>query len=151
MATPGRRSLRFEHLEEILTEVDRLRLGHTTLGRWTLSQICQHLAETMRLALSMPATIEHDPSLRLSQETIERVFQTGELGEGLALPSVLKIPEPMDEGRAAMILGEAITEYAKSAGPVGPHRYLGPLSKARWDHLQRIHCAHHLSFVIPKV
>ena len=44
---------------------------------------------------------------------------------------------------------QAIAHYKASPGPVIQHLFFGPLSKAEWDRLQLIHCAHHLSFAIP--
>jgi hypothetical protein len=46
-------------------------------------------------------------------------------------------------------LRAAIAHYQASPGPVVAHRIFGPLTKAEWDRLQLIHCAHHLSFAVP--
>ena len=45
--TPGRRAIQFESLDEIMPEVDRLLEGHTTVGNWSLAQICRHLATVL--------------------------------------------------------------------------------------------------------
>ena len=42
-----RRMLHFSDLPEVLAEANRLALNHRTLGRWTLAQICRHLADTI--------------------------------------------------------------------------------------------------------
>ena len=42
--TPGRRTLRYESLDEVMPDVERLLEGHTTVGNWTLAQICRALA-----------------------------------------------------------------------------------------------------------
>jgi len=46
--TPGRRTLRYESLDEVMPDVERLLEGHTTVGTWSLAQICRHLATVMR-------------------------------------------------------------------------------------------------------
>ena len=40
----GRRTLAFSSLDEVMPEVDRLLLGHKTIGNWSLAQICNHLS-----------------------------------------------------------------------------------------------------------
>lgn len=149
MTTPGRRSLRFATFDEVRDDVSRLLAGHRTVGNWSLSEICQHLTASMRLALSLPATTTPDPSLRLPDEDVRRIFETDTLPEGLNRPSQTEPFATMDEAQAADILSQAIAQYQRSSGPVGTHRFLGSLSKEQWDHLQRIHCAHHLSFAVP--
>ena len=49
--TPGRRKLAFRRLEEIMPDVERLLVGHFTVGRWTLGQICDHLAASFRYSV----------------------------------------------------------------------------------------------------
>ena len=41
----ARRSLTFASLDEVMPDVDRLLRGHTTVGNWSLGQICGHLAQ----------------------------------------------------------------------------------------------------------
>src|SRR5262249_17847808 len=43
----ARRSLTFASLDEVMPDVDRLLEGHTTVGNWSLGQICSHLARAM--------------------------------------------------------------------------------------------------------
>lgn len=44
-----RRSLDFHSADEVITEINRLReSGYQQLGRWNLSQICEHLAGTIQ-------------------------------------------------------------------------------------------------------
>ena len=43
--TAARRALTFATLDQIMPDVDRLmERGHSTVGKWTLAQICHHLA-----------------------------------------------------------------------------------------------------------
>ena len=49
---PDRRPLSFDRLEDVPAEVDRLLTGgHRTVGRWTLAQICTHLAAAIRVTV----------------------------------------------------------------------------------------------------
>src|SRR5438874_987908 len=48
---PGRRVLAFACLGEVMPDVERLLVGHRTVGQWTLGQMCNHLATTIRLSM----------------------------------------------------------------------------------------------------
>ena len=146
---PRRRTLRYESLDEVMPDVERLLEGHETVGQWSLAEICAHLAATIRRAVDTPASTSHDPSLLFGPEQRAAVFATGQLPEELPRPAALVAPETIGEREAAERLREAIGDYAASPGPVAPHRYFGPMTKDEWDRLQRIHCAHHLSFALP--
>ena len=38
-----RRALSFATLDGVMPDVDHLLTGHTTVGQWSLGQICNHL------------------------------------------------------------------------------------------------------------
>lgn len=147
--TPGRRTLRFDSFDEIMPDVERLLEGHTTVGRWSLAQICRHLATIMRRVVDLPASTPVDPSKLLGEEQKRTTLQTGTIPEGLPLPAELAPPVELDEREEAEGLRRAIAHYTASPGPVAPHRLFGPLTKEEWDRLQCTHCAHHLSFAVP--
>ena len=141
--------LRFSSLDEVLPEVERLRNGHTTVGNWTLAQICRHLATVLRRVADLPASTPRDPSQELGEERKREVLETGRLPEGLPAPQVLLPEGGLDEGEEAENLRQAIAYFQSSPGPVAPHRLFGPLTRDEWHQLQCIHCAHHLGFAIP--
>ena len=58
--TPGRRTLSYGNLDDIMPDVERLLDGHTTVGNWSLAQMCQHLAAVMRRVVDLPASTPHD-------------------------------------------------------------------------------------------
>ncbi len=150
MMTPGRRPLSYDSLDDVISDVERLLEGHSTVGNWSLAQICCHLATVMRRVVDMPASTPHDPSLWVGEERKKQVFDSGMLPEGIQGPPQVMPTETLGERDEAEGLSQAIDHYKASPGPVIPHRFLGPLSKAEWDRLQLIHCAHHLSFAIPR-
>jgi hypothetical protein len=147
--TPGRRTLRFNSLDDVMPDVEHLLQGHTTVGSWSLAQICRHLATVLRRVVDLPASTPHDPSQRVPDHEKQKVFDTGLLPEGLPAPPQVLPTEALDERAEAEGLRAAIAYFSASSGPVIPHRFFGPLSRDEWHHLQRIHCAHHLSFAIP--
>jgi hypothetical protein len=148
--TPGRRTLRFESLDEVMADVEPL-IGHNaTLGNWSLAQICHHLATVLRRVVDLPASTPHDPSQHLGEEKKRQVLDSGQIPEGLPAPENLVPTGSFDEREEAEGLRQAIAHFKASSGPVIPHRLFGPLTRAEWDRLQCIHCAHHLSFAVPK-
>jgi Protein of unknown function (DUF1569) len=149
--TPGRRSLRFGSLDEVMPDVERLlEEGHTTVGTWTLAQLCRHVATVMRRVVDLPASTPSDPSQWVGDERKREVLETGLLPEGLPGPPEVMPVDTSDARQEAEGLRQAIAHYKASPGPVIPHRLFGPLTKEEWDRLQLIHVAHHLSFAVPR-
>ena len=147
--TPGRRTLSFNDFDEIMPDVERLLEGHSTVGTWSLAQICRHLAAVARRAVDMPASTPADPSQWVPREQKRQVFASGMIPEGLPGPPDLMPESNLDEGEEAEGLRQAIAHFLDSPGPVIPHRLFGPLTRAEWHRLQLIHMAHHLSFAVP--
>jgi hypothetical protein len=147
--TEGRRMLCFNSLDDVMPEVERLLEGHTTVGNWSLAQICRHVSSVLRRVVDLPASTPSDPSQWEPEERKREVLESGMLPEGLPAPPVLVPPAALDERQEADGLRAAIAYYKASKGPVIPHRIFGPLTKAEWDRIQCIHCAHHLSFAVP--
>ena len=147
--TPGRRTVRFDSFDEVMPDVERLQQGHTTVGNWSLAQICRHLSTVLRRVVDMPASTPHDPSQWVGEERKREVLESGLLPEGLPGPPDIMPVQTLGEPEEVEGLRQAIAYYRASAGPAIPHRIFGPMTKAEWDELQRIHCAHHLSFATP--
>ena len=59
--TQGRRTLRFNSLDEVMPDVERLLEGHSTVGNWSLAQICRHLSTVMRRVVDLPASTPAGP------------------------------------------------------------------------------------------
>jgi len=144
----ARRDLRFERLEDVIPEVDRLLSGHQTVGRWTFGQICGHLA--MAIAhTNRPAerVVEPDREAKVAQRLF---FRGGRFPEGVEVPDPALVPDPAtDPAEAAAALKAAIAHFLKAPGPFPAHPRLGPMDRERWERFHCLHCAHHLGFVRP--
>ena len=147
---PERRTLRFNNLDEVMPDVERLLSGHATVGNWSLAQICRHLATVARRVVDLPASTPSDPSRWVGEDQKRQVLESGVLPEGLPGPPEVMPVETLSEREEAEGLRQAIVHYRASSGPVIPHRLFGPLTKSEWDELQLIHLAHHLSFAVPR-
>jgi hypothetical protein len=150
--TKGRRVVRFHELRDVVSEVERLLPGHRTLGRWTLAQICNHLAGALRCTVEgFPADLSVP---WIVQQTAGRVafrviLATGWIIEGFKLPAKYLPAAELDAAQEAAALAKAIERFETSPTPLAPHFLFGPLTRQQWARYHCIHCAHHLSFVIP--
>jgi hypothetical protein len=147
---PGRRTLRYESFDDVMPDVERLLEGHTTVGNWSLAQICRHLAAVLRRHVDLPASTVFDPADRVSEEQKRRMLQSGILPEGIVAPPGVLPEAARSEREEAEGLRAAIAYYRESPGPVVPHRILGPLTREEWDRFELAHLAHHLSFAVPR-
>jgi Protein of unknown function (DUF1569) len=148
---PARRPLAFASLDRVMPDVDRLLLGHRTVGKWTLGQICNHLAG------GLIATIDGFPfqapwivRLSVGPLLVRRLLRRSRFPEGAPLPKRFS-PKPGRDARAeAESLRAAIGLLSAHTGPFAAHPFGARFSRADWQRFHCIHCAHHLSFVLPE-
>jgi hypothetical protein len=152
MAQPGadeRRSLRFDTVSEIMPEVERLRASHRTLAKWSLAQICKHLADSVNGSIDGFDLRRH----RIKRFFFRRLLLAYTLRYGiprnyLVDPGIEPVNDSaLDDGVSQ--LRQAIQRYQSHNGPLQAHPLFGRMPRHTWDRIQCIHCAHHLSFVLP--
>jgi hypothetical protein len=143
-----RRDLTFTSLDDVMPDVERLLAGHKTVGRWTLGQICNHLATAIGLTLDVPAratepTREKDIARR-------QFFRHGRFPEGMEAPIPILVPQSeLDANTEAELLRKVIIRFTLFTGPFPAHPRLGALTREEWIRFHCMHCAHHLGFVRP--
>lgn len=147
--TPGRRTIRFDSLDDVMPDVERLLGGYSTVGRWSLGQMCRHLATILRFSVDMPAAPPRDPSLLVGEEQKRVMPDSGALPEGVKTAPPFEPPAGLDDREEAEELRAAIAHYKASPGPVIAHPLFGEIPRQEWDRFHCHHCAHHLSFAIP--
>jgi hypothetical protein len=70
--------------------------------------------------------------------------------EGIKVPREI-LPGPVvDDETGVEALRSALNRYVAMTEPPVAHPFFGTMTRAEWDELHRIHCAHHLSVLIPK-
>ena len=147
---PERRTVEFARLDEVMPEVNRLLAGCTTVGNWSLGQICKHLNAAIRS--SVEGYGANAPWL--IRATLGRVFKrkilrTGRIAEGIKTSPTL-IPTPgLDDRAEAEALRAAIAYYLAHSEKRALHPFFGRMTAAEYDRLHCVHCAHHLSFALP--
>lgn len=145
-----RRALTFATLDRVMPEVDRLLEGHETLGQWSLGQICNHLATAVTYSVDgFPMLAPWIVRKTIGAVHRGQVLKTGRMAAGRKLP-VKYQPRPGLDARAeAEALRATLQFYAANQDPLKLHPFFGRLTRDEWDRLHAIHCAHHLSFVLP--
>jgi hypothetical protein len=155
---PSRRTLRFDDLDDVVREAESLRAsGYHRAGAWDLAQVCTHLAEWMRFPLDgfprPPAPI------RAMLWVMKNTFGRRQLRKVLATSSMPAggptMPETVaaaggDETAAVERLRQTVARFKAHTGPLHPSPLFGPLDKEAATRLQLVHCAHHLSFLVPR-
>ena len=147
---PGR-TLTFARLDDVMPEVERLLAGYTRAGRWSLGQICNHLAGAITYTIEgFPGVAPWWIRQTLGRLRRRRIFRTGRMAEGVKLPERFLPGRGLDDRAEAEALRAALARFASAPGPFAEHPFFGRMSAGQWDHLHRIHCAHHLSFALPR-
>jgi len=147
---PGRRPLRFARLDQVMPDVDRLLHGHSTVGEWSLGQICNHLEMAIRGSVEGYAVSLPWPVRKLIGSTLlRRLFKEGRMPEGIKLPERIRPKPGLDARDEAGKLRSALALFASNTGPMAVHPIFGRIAPEDWERLHLIHCAHHLSFALP--
>lgn len=158
MERPTRRSLHFNGLDDVVREVESLRAsGYDRAGNWDLAQTCSHLAEWMRFPLDgfprPPAPV------RAMLWVMKNTFGRRQLRKVLATSSMPAggptMPETVataggDETVAAERLRQTVARFKAHTGPLHASPLFGELDRETATRLQLVHCAHHLSFLVPR-
>jgi hypothetical protein len=143
-----RRELRYDSEDDVIADVQRLRRGHRKLGNWSLSQTCHHLAATLRPRMQPGPFPPNTPEQDVRRPALQQVLATGKLPGGIEAPP-FAVP-PADAGDSAIdAFIDTLTQFKNHPGPLAPHRVFGNMPDANMRRLNLIHCAHHLSNLIP--
>jgi len=150
-----RRKLRFESIDQMLAEVDRLveaeRAGRLKrLGNWTLGQALGHVAGWSEFSYS-GTPLKPPLWLKWIVRLRKQSFLYGPMRAGVKIPGVpggtLAIDDmPLDEALPRL---QRVMNRIKSEAPTAPNSILGPLTHEQWIALQLRHAELHLGFFVP--
>lgn len=147
----GRRPLRFENWDDLLSDVRTLASGDVeTLGNWTFGQILQHLAIAYNgsidgLELHVPFYVKIMARLFMKNKFLNESLPAGfDITE--ADRPVLEPAETTTTLEAVEALEQAVTRLKNESTRV-KHPVLGPLSVDDWTRFHLRHAELHLSFV----
>lgn len=149
----GRRTLRFESMDEVVAELDRLENAQVVLlGNWSLGQIYWHLARGFDGAVDGVSRELIPWYLRLFGPLAKQRILKGRMGAGFNIPKAARsalIAEPEVAVETALAeLRAAIARFMRDRQP-SRHPIFGNLTVDEWTMLMLRHCELHLSFVLP--
>jgi hypothetical protein len=152
----GRRSLRFETIDQMMAEVDRLvaaeRAGQLQrLGNWTLGQVLGHLAAWAEygytgVPLKVPFFVKWIMRLQ-KQKALYGTMPAGVKIPHVAGGTLATEPLALDEGLTRL---RQVLERLKSEAPTAPSPVFGPLTHEESIAINLRHAELHLGFLIPQ-
>ena len=156
--TAQRRQLQFNNLDEVARDAEGLlATGYDKAGKWDLAQCCNHLAEWLRFPVEgfpkAPAPIR--AMLWMMRKTIGRKKLLAYIGTQSFPAGKPTIPQTVflpcgDVANAVADLRTSVERLKAHEGAIVPSPLFGPMTKDEAVRMQVVHCAHHLSFLVPK-
>lgn len=153
----GRRTLRFDSLDDIRADVDRLANAKElkVLGNWTSGQILKHLAIVMNCAIDgMPSRMPWHlrAMLAMLRPFFVRKFLRDPMPAGYKLPpdvAAVIIPAASTSWEDGLAAIRTAIERLKKETKREPSPFMGKLSVEDFNRLQCRHSELHLSFLVP--
>jgi hypothetical protein len=151
-----RRKLTFGTLDEVSRDAENLfAVGYDKAGNWDLSQVCGHIADWMTFPIAgfPKAPLPIRMMLGMVRVTLGKGMFRKYLTNGMPAgkPTMPQsVHQPGDEKAAVARLKEAVERMKAHTGPIHPSPLFGKMTKSEAVQLQMVHCAHHLSFLVPK-
>jgi len=152
----GRRILRFESIEQMMAEVDRLveaeRAGRLErIGNWTLGQTLGHLSAWAEysytgIPLKTPFFIKWILRLR-KQKFLHEPMHPGVKIPGVEGGTLATEPVPLEDALERL---KRVMAKLKSQAPTITHSIFGQLSHDEWIAINLRHGELHLGYQIPK-
>ncbi len=158
-STSKRQQLKFADLEEINQRIDvLLSNGYKSLGKWNLAQVSEHLRDWLIYPLdgypksTFPINaILWCMKVSVGKSMFRKIIASGTMPDGgPTAPQSIHEASGLDDQTSAARLKAAIERFSQYTGELHPSPLFGTLSKEEGLQLQLVHCAHHLSFLVPK-
>jgi hypothetical protein len=156
--TPARRALRFSSLDEVVRDAENLQAkGYDRAGNWDLAQVCTHLTEWMRFPMDgfprppLPVRMAlWMMRVTIGKAALRKTLDSGTMRAGGPTMPVTVSGPGGDATAAVAKLKETAARFQAHTGPIHPSPLFGAMDKDTATRLQLVHCAHHLSFLVPK-
>ncbi len=153
-----RTELKFATLAEVIERLEALqRNGYTSLGKWNLAQVCEHLSDWACYMLDGYPKVPFPISLMLwgmkittGRSMLRKIINTGKMAAGG--PTIGQTVHPaagLDDARSLQRFKETAERFEAHLGAFHPSPLFGELSAKDGLALHLVHCAHHVSFLAP--
>ena len=149
--TAGRRKLHFADADAMVREVEALlATGYTRAGKWSLGQMCDHLARVIEMSLDgypmmMPAPVRW----LIRWIAFKKVQRHEPLSRSVKAPKWLMPPDNVEDRAGADRLNEVVARWKAHTGPMRPSPIFGTMTNEEWRNVHLWHAEHHLSFLHP--
>jgi hypothetical protein len=148
-----RRKLRFDSVDDVSAEVERLAKCKDVraLGNWSSGQVLQHLAMTMNNSIDGFPAFVPAPVRFLLRLFLKRRILTRTMSAGLKLPASAaeRMLPPPTTWQAGLDAFRRATARVKSELRRSSHPAFGSLTSDEWEQLHCRHSELHLGFLIP--
>ncbi len=149
----GRRTLRFDSLDEVLADAEQLVVGEASmLGNWTLAQVLTHVAAGFNSSID-GSSFKTPFFFRLLAPLLRKKFIHKGLPSGFPIPREAEaqfLPLDSAETQAALDQLRTAIKRLQSTKDRARHPLFGDLSRQDSDNFQLRHAEMHLSFAIPR-
>ncbi|HEX3358858.1 MAG TPA: DUF1569 domain-containing protein [Tepidisphaeraceae bacterium] len=150
LPTNSRRELQFSNTSELKSDIQKLRkTPHKQLGNWSLAKTCWHLETAIRLRMVPGPFPPNTPEQNATRPRLEEILSSGQLPSGIQAPDPAVPPADAADASIDTLLA-TIDRFDSYKEPFAPHRIFGNLTDAEVRKLNLIHCAHHLSYLVPQ-
>ena len=133
-----------------------LATGYDRTGTWSLGQVGGHLANWLSYPLDgfpkVPLLLKPVAwmmKVTSGKRMLRNILANGFKPGGMTVPQSVP-PATAEDADGVAKLKAAVERFAAHTGPVRPSPLFGAMTKETAEQLQRAHCAHHLSFLVPK-
>lgn len=149
---PGRRTLRFASLDDVVTDAATLVAspGTRMLGSWPLDKLLMHLATAINHSID-GFSAQAPWFTRVAAPLIKGSMLNRQMRAGFRLPKRVEpdfFPSAASDQEALDTLRQAVAR-TKNERMTARHPVLGKLSHEEWTKLHLRHAELHLSFAVP--
>ena len=145
-----RRTVHYDCVAEIMPDVLGLVESHETIARWSLAQICHHLAGSFNGSIDGFDLSNHRIKRWFFRRQLLRATFAGGIPSNYMVDPNLTPPPVVDLTVAVNSLQRAIDRYESHEGSLKAHPLFGNMPRTTWDKLHCVHSAHHMAFVHPR-
>ncbi len=148
-----KRLLDFHNSTQVVDEISRLRnQPYQKLGKWNLTQICEHLSKTMAGGMD-PAAKPLPWIVRkwITEPMVRSWIKNRAMKpNGMTSPALLPTPNlTLDDPAKIDACLQLVHQVEAFQGSL-ENLPLGKMSLEDWKQLQWIHASHHLGYLIPQ-
>jgi hypothetical protein len=133
----------------VIADVQRLRRGYKRVGAWSLPQMAWHLNQAVLARMKPGPHAADTPEQTARRPLLQHVLMmNGYLPDGISAPDPMVPPADAPESAVDDLIA-SLKQLKAYRGEIAPHRLFGHIPDAEARKLNRIHCAHHLSYLTP--